>query len=132
MRARGIGNRFYAVGLALVAGCVATAADGAMQTGRGKYWLQVCTGDYPGRSKEDNIALCSEAGADVDILNALGPGPRRAAAHPYCRPRDVTAAQQMTVVVKYLQDNPAELTMRFDELVVRALQKAFPCPGNSN
>jgi hypothetical protein len=45
-----------------------------------------------------------------------------------CTPKEVTQGQNMNIVKKYLNDNPAQLHRDADVLVLTALQQAFPCP----
>lgn len=44
-----------------------------------------------------------------------------------CRPVKATHAQATLVVQKYLSDHPEKLHLNADELVIAALQEAFPC-----
>ena len=44
-----------------------------------------------------------------------------------CTPQGVTAGQFRKVVVKNLNENPEELHMAADSLVLNALSEAFPC-----
>jgi hypothetical protein len=46
-----------------------------------------------------------------------------------CRPVKSTHAQATLVVQKYLSDHPEKLHLNADELVIDALQEAFPCPA---
>ena len=45
-----------------------------------------------------------------------------------CLPVKVTHAQATLVVQKYLSDHPEKLHLNAEELVIDALQEAFPCP----
>lgn len=45
-----------------------------------------------------------------------------------CYPANVSTDQLRLVVVKWLQDNPAELHLGAPEIVDKALRIAFPCP----
>jgi len=44
-----------------------------------------------------------------------------------CRPEKSTHAQATLVVQKYLSDHPEKLHLNAEELVLDALQEAFPC-----
>jgi len=46
----------------------------------------------------------------------------------FCTPDGVTAGQLDAIVSKYLADNPKLLHLSADQLVIKALQDAFPCP----
>ena len=48
-----------------------------------------------------------------------------------CRPVKSTHSQATLVVQKYLSDHPEKLHLNADELVLDALQEAFPCPDMS-
>jgi hypothetical protein len=48
-----------------------------------------------------------------------------------CRPEKSTHAQATLVVQKYLSDHPEKLHLNADELVLDALQEAFPCTDTS-
>ena len=45
---------------------------------------------------------------------------------------DVTYAQEVRIVLKYLQDHPEEIHQRNAILVDKALSRAFPCHDNDN
>ena len=45
-----------------------------------------------------------------------------------CAPSGVTIGQSVSIVRKYLNDNPALLHIDADVLVLNSLQQAFPCP----
>lgn len=47
-----------------------------------------------------------------------------------CAPKGAKVTQAMRVVVKYLEDNPAQLNWDENLLVDTALSKAFPCAKN--
>ena len=47
----------------------------------------------------------------------------------FCPPDNATIGQSVRVVVKYLEDHPAELHEQDSLLIVKALDGAFPCPG---
>lgn len=49
--------------------------------------------------------------------------------HRVCPPPHVTNGQEVRIVVKYLQDHPAELHLRHTKLIEQALAEAFPCPA---
>jgi len=44
-----------------------------------------------------------------------------------CQPKGATAAQEIRVVVKYLNDNPGKLNLAEGSLVQESLAHAFPC-----
>jgi len=46
---------------------------------------------------------------------------------PYCIPENVTNAQSMKVINKFINDNPAKAHMRTSVLATAALMDAFPC-----
>lgn len=45
----------------------------------------------------------------------------------FCFPEGVTAGQMIAVVVKYLEENPAQLRRPAGPLTLNALVEAFPC-----
>ena len=45
----------------------------------------------------------------------------------YCLPPTTTLGQLVSVVSKYVEDNPSALAGRAELLVITAVQKAFPC-----
>ena len=45
----------------------------------------------------------------------------------FCLPENVSTDQGIRVVVKYLEEHPADLHQRGTALTVRALKQAFPC-----
>lgn len=55
----------------------------------------------------------------MDYINAL------------CLPFNSTHAQATLVVQKYLSDHPERLHLNANELVIDALQEAFPCTGTA-
>ena len=44
-----------------------------------------------------------------------------------CVPEDATGAQGVWAVVQYLNNNPLTLSDQDTDLVLRAMQSAFPC-----
>ena len=44
-----------------------------------------------------------------------------------CVPEDASSAQAVWAVVQYLNNNPLTLSIQDTELVLRAMQSAFPC-----
>jgi hypothetical protein len=46
-----------------------------------------------------------------------------------CIPAEVTVEEAVKVVMKYLNDNPAQLHQRDAFLVVAVLSKGYPCPA---
>jgi hypothetical protein len=44
-----------------------------------------------------------------------------------CVPDDASSAQAVWAVVQYLNTNPLTLSNQDSELVLRAMQSAFPC-----
>ena len=47
--------------------------------------------------------------------------------HRICTPEEVTVGQEIKVVLKYLQENPATLQLDGADLTEQALANAFPC-----
>ena len=47
----------------------------------------------------------------------------------FCLPERATQGQLRDVVVKYLDEHPAERHQRGDGLVLTAIKMAFPCPA---
>ncbi|ODM29032.1 hypothetical protein A6779_13675 [Marinobacter adhaerens] len=47
--------------------------------------------------------------------------------HLYCSPSDVTAPQQVRIVVKFLEGNPQLLNENGFALAIVSLSQAFPC-----
>lgn len=47
-----------------------------------------------------------------------------------CTPPEVSSHQAIRIVVKYLEDNPAQLHMQSVDSIMYALAKAFPCTGD--
>lgn len=47
---------------------------------------------------------------------------------PFCIPPDVKKIQVYLVVIKYVQDNPAQAHLPTATLYGRAMKAAFPCP----
>ena len=48
-----------------------------------------------------------------------------------CLPDESTHAQATLVVRKYLSDNPEKLHLNAEQLVIDALQEAFPCTSHT-
>jgi hypothetical protein len=51
--------------------------------------------------------------------------------HPrlfFCAPSGATVGQALRVVVLYIDQRPARLHERFEDLALEALQQAWPCP----
>jgi hypothetical protein len=53
----------------------------------------------------------------------------RDASTNYCITPGVTLGELMRVVVKSLRENPSELRVKGEIVVIGAVQKAFPCPA---
>lgn len=49
---------------------------------------------------------------------------------PYCIPPDVKKIQVYLVVIKYVQDNPAQAHLPTATLYGKAMKAAFPCPNH--
>lgn len=49
----------------------------------------------------------------------------------FCPPARATNGQYLRVVIKYLNDNPAQLNRQFADLVWTALFNAWPCASES-
>jgi hypothetical protein len=47
---------------------------------------------------------------------------------PYCVPPDAKKIQEYLVLIKYVQDNPAQAHLPTATLYGRAMKAAFPCP----
>jgi hypothetical protein len=47
---------------------------------------------------------------------------------PYCFPPAAARIQQYLVLIKYVQDNPAQAHLQTATLFGRAMKAAFPCP----
>lgn len=45
----------------------------------------------------------------------------------YCVPDGATTAQGVRIIVKYLRENPAELHLNAEVLLMKALRQSFPC-----
>ena len=54
----------------------------------------------------------------MDLANELG----------LCAPAGMTSGQAYQVVVKYIDNHPAQQNEMFTELAWEALRKAWPCP----
>jgi hypothetical protein len=48
----------------------------------------------------------------------------------FCGPEDTTVVQGLSVVMKFMQDYPAEADQNFVDLTLRALKVAWPCSGS--
>ena len=46
----------------------------------------------------------------------------------FCQPNGVTRGQQFAIVTKYLNDNPEKLHLPARDLIIEAINQAFPCP----
>ncbi|MEK6211077.1 MAG: Rap1a/Tai family immunity protein [Pseudomonadota bacterium] len=66
----------------------------------------------------------TDAGSLNSFLDALWAPPK------YCIPDGVTLEQGKKVILKYFDDNPAELHMSAEFLIGIALKRAFPCREN--
>ena len=62
-------------------------------------------------------------GLDVVTLMNLAP----ADDPPFCAPNDVTLGQRVAVVVKYVDEHPEDMDLKFFRLAHEALLKAWPC-----
>jgi len=47
----------------------------------------------------------------------------------FCRPEGASVVQGLSVVMKFMDDHPAETDQNFVDLTVRALKVAWPCSG---
>jgi len=47
----------------------------------------------------------------------------------FCRPEGATIVQGLSVVMKFMDDHPAETDQNFVDLTLRALRVAWPCSG---
>lgn len=56
----------------------------------------------------------------------------KAASWDFCVPKDVPVSQLVRVVVKYLEEHPAQLHNPAHGLVYASLKDAFPCTDSSN
>ena len=108
--------RWVTVGLAVASALLSeppVVASAELRTGN--YWLRMCSMNVP-----------SECLALIEGLHGMHEakeGPRL-----YCAPLGITFGQMQSVVLKYLQDNPAQLQYESVDLAIVALQRAFPCP----
>jgi hypothetical protein len=68
-------------------------------------------------NKEEEPCFLSLAAADVYAL----------AEHDVCIPKGVTTGQKIAVVVKYIDEHPEDMHLKFKLLVHEALLKAWPC-----
>ena len=49
----------------------------------------------------------------------------------FCRPEGATVVQGLGVVMKFMDDHPAETDQNFVDLTLRALKVAWPCSGSN-
>ncbi|MGB7655220.1 MAG: Rap1a/Tai family immunity protein [Novosphingobium sp.] len=114
----------FAVALTFESGSVSAQERPAMPMDSGNTFLQHCrdaNSGKPGVSSLD-FGLCYGYLAGIVDGDSLGE-------HPHvCRPNGVTNGQAMDVVLKFLEDNPADRHYSAGPLVLLALMKAFPCP----
>lgn len=61
------------------------------------------------------------------LVRGVAESANRLMAGDVCLPEDVTAAQGVWVVVRYLRDHPASRYETDTTIVLRALQGAYPC-----
>jgi hypothetical protein len=47
----------------------------------------------------------------------------------FCRPEGVTVVEGLSVVMKFMDDHPADTDQNFVDLTLRALKVAWPCSG---
>ena len=102
-------NNFEWSGCVLYVKGVAEGFDAAIIT------LAVLSGN-----KTLDPGVAKEIRAVADVLN-----------HETCRHNGSTPEQTALVVVKYLADNPQNLHLDSNVLVMRAIEDAWPCPKNS-
>ena len=95
---------------------VAAGIDGVS----GALLKKVCT-SYVDRPKNASDGMC--IGYVVGVMSVME------YMNVLCRPARVTHSQATLVVQKYLSDHPEMLHLNADELVIDALQEAFPCNG---
>lgn len=87
----------------------------------GNYWLEQCTPtSLQPRGGYNCTFFLSGVNEYNRYLQAMG-------TKLYCPQDGVTLGQMQNVVLKYLQDNPAQLHHPFIALVIAALTRAFPC-----
>ena len=106
------------LGSIILAGLATVASPATAQNpNSGNFWLSLCQESHP---------------SCTGYLAAIGDFHSLSGLSLFCAPKTVTTGQMQAVVTKYLRDNPAELHEPFVVLIVRASQKAFPCPRKSN
>lgn len=63
------------------------------------------------------------------MLTFKSTGPFYAKDVRMCVPEDATLGQMIRVVVKYIEERPAEMHLLFVALAMLALRDAWPCKG---
>jgi hypothetical protein len=53
----------------------------------------------------------------------------RKPSEPYCIPENVENGQLVSVILKYIRDQPEKAHLRTGTLIVFAFEKAYPCPS---
>ncbi|HYQ73042.1 MAG TPA: Rap1a/Tai family immunity protein [Gammaproteobacteria bacterium] len=106
----------------LLASLVQTALAAEAHAVRGADLKKICTSfdDIPA-SASDGMCVGYVVGvmSVMEYINVL------------CLPGEASHAQMTLVVQKYLADNPAKLHLDAEQLVIDALQEAFPCSDAS-
>ncbi len=111
-----IGVLFFVTG-------VATAASG-------NDLLKQCSMALQEKPRDLDFGLCfgyvDAANSSVYLLNSIA---KQAGGHERgCIPDEVTRAQEVRVIVKYLENHPAELHQSAYFSVLNAFDAAWPCP----
>lgn len=97
-----------------VSGNVVAETDGLS----GAYLKKICA-SYVDRPANTLEGMC--VGYVVGVMSVME------YMNVLCRPAGSTHAQAALVVQKYLSEHPEKLHLTADELVLDALQEAFPC-----
>jgi len=97
-------------------------------------WAGEALAEYDGTDLLDYCSEYSNYKGDMEFGLCLGfvSGVRDTAQaiakRIFCLPEGVQPQQEVRVVIKYLEDNPAKLHESAAVLVMGALSGAFPCP----
>lgn len=100
--------------------------DGTMGTGNyliGACQLAVSAQDNPNSliTAQDELKIGYCVGMSHGVTDTLVVNQQA------CLPNGVTLGQEVRVVEKFLQDNPAKLNQPGATLVIQAIEEAFPC-----
>lgn len=99
---------------------VAAAAHAEEDLTSGNWWLEGC--------KRDSDALCSGYVIGMMEMHDLS---RPSDQWLWCLPKGVTPRQVTKVIVRYMNNHPADLHQRFVILASLALNESFPCPPDT-